>query len=503
MMDKVLFWLDADLTSFCLAYYLQKKIDAEFYAIIDITNRPKKFFMNQKLIAFKKIWFYHDFMNQKIKSEQNYLKSFEEKFNIDLWQLAKNDRIFTYDYNNFYKFSEHEISEIMEKECKLFEEILDKIKPNFFITTETALRQHHLFYLICKKKGIKVLILNLANWGNYCYISENYHRIDNFEEIFKNKKSSSTTFNDLKNRLESKILSKKLTKFYQIQKKSQLEKIKAAFQLLILSDNSNEKTHYTYYGRKKLKVLFKEIQHSLKRWYREKYINKIFLQQIPNDLSFIFLPLQQEPERSLLIGAPDYVNQIKTVEYVSKCIPKNYLLFVKEHPTQGPGRGWRKISDYQAMQNNPKVKLIHPSVPANEIVAKSKLVISVSGTLALESAFFNKPSITFVDNDYTLIPSISRLKSKNELRELIEDSLEKKVEPNYVGKYFDILEENSFVFDYLGFQVSYLKHFYFDGNLADVEINESEMLKFLLEHEKSFSVLIERFKQKINDYEKN
>ena len=36
-----------------------------------------------------------------------------------------------------------------------------------------------------------------------------------------------------------------------------------------------------------------------------------------------------------------------------------------------------------------------------------------------------------------------------------------------------------------------------------VEIDESEMLKFLLEHEKSFSVLIERFKQKINDYEKN
>jgi len=48
-----------------------------------------------------------------------------------------------------------------------------------------------------------------------------------------------------------------------------------------------------------------------------------------------------------------------------------------------------------------------------------------------------------------------------------------------------------------------LKHFYFDGNLADVEIDESEMLKFLLDHEKSFSVLIKRFKQKINNYKKN
>ena len=148
------------------------------------------------------------------------------------------------------------------------------------------------------------------------------------------------------------------------------------------------------------------------------------------------------------------------------------------------------------------MRLVHPSIPANEIIAKSKLVISVSGTLALESAFFNKPSITFADNDYTLISSISRLESKNELRELIEDSLDKKIEPSYVGKYFDILEENSFVFDYLGFQVSYLKHFYFDGNLVDIKIDESGMLKFLLEHEKSFSVLIEQFKQKINEYQK-
>ena len=149
MKQKIFFWLDADVTNFCISHYLQKICDAEFYAIINITNKPKKFFQEQKLVQFKKIWFYHDFMNQKIKSDTNYLKSFEEKYKIDLWKLAKNDRIFIYDYNNYHKFSEHEISEIMEKECKLFEEVLDQTKPDFFITTETALRPHHLFYLLC------------------------------------------------------------------------------------------------------------------------------------------------------------------------------------------------------------------------------------------------------------------------------------------------------------------------------------------------------------------
>tara|TARA_B100001105_G_scaffold32288_1_gene22633 strand:- start:151 stop:471 length:321 start_codon:yes stop_codon:yes gene_type:complete len=106
MSNRVFFWLDADVTDFCISYYLQKISDAEFYAIIDITNMPKKFFQEQKLVQFKKIWFYHDFMNKKIKSDSNYLKLFKEKNGIDIWQLAKNDRIFMHDYNDYHKFSE-------------------------------------------------------------------------------------------------------------------------------------------------------------------------------------------------------------------------------------------------------------------------------------------------------------------------------------------------------------------------------------------------------------
>ena len=496
MSNRVLFWLDAEPTAFCIAYYLKKIHDTDFFTLVDVTNRQKSFFQSQKLVEFKKTWFYHDFMNQKIKSGANYLKSFEKKYNIDLWQLAKNDRIFIDDYNTFYKFSDQEISEIMEKECKLFEEILDEIKPDFFITTETAMRPHHLFYLLCKKKGIKVLMLNTANWGNHCYISENYHKLDNFNELFANRKALPITFNDIQNRLESKILSKKVSKFYQSYKNSKIKLMQAAFQLLILSDNSNEKTHYTYYGRKKLKVLFSEINNSIKRWYRKKYIDQNFLQEIIDDKPFIFLPLQQEPERSLLLSAPDYKNQIETVEYVSKCLPENFLLLVKEHPTQGSGRDWREISQYKALQNNPKVRLIHPSVPADEIIKKSKLVISVSGTIALESAFLNTPSITIADNDYTLIPSISRLNSKNELQGLIENSLEKKVEPSSIGKYLDILEENSFIFDYLEFQVSYFNHFYFSGNLVDVEISESHMKEFLIKNQ-NLKNLAQEFKKRM------
>ena len=124
-------------------------------------------------------------------------------------------------------------------------------------------------------------------------------------------------------------------------------------------------------------------------------------------------------------------------------------------------------------------------------------MISVSGTISLESAFFSKPSITFVENDYSLIPSITKLKSREELPELIRNSLDKNIDPSFVVKYFDGLEENSFVFDLLGFQDSYLKHFYFDGNLVDVEISESQMQEFLINEKQKIEDLVQEFKKKI------
>ena len=491
MKEKIIFWIDADLTAFCLAYYLQQVIDAEFYAIIDITNRPKKFFLNQKIVHFEKIWFYHDYVMKKNHDIPDY-----KTFGLNLDELVTNDRIFNPKYNEYYNFTENEINSILANELLLFNEVFT-MQPTIFITTETALRPHHTFHQLCKHKKIKILMLNSANWGNLCYISENYHRMNNFENKFITKKSNSCTFDQLQKRLKEKILSKSLANFYNRNRKSKLQKFYAAFQLLFISNNDNTKTHYTYFGRKKILVLINEIKNTINFLTRQKYIDKNFLNNLPENKNLIFFPLQQEPERSLLISAPHYSNQMKTIDFISKCIPKNYVLVVKEHPTQGPARGWRKLSDYEQFQNNPKIFFIHPSTPASEIIKKSKLVISVSGTASLEASFFNVPSITFVKNDFTMISSIQKFDQDDNMSELIAKTLNLKVNPNQVGTYFDILEENSFSFDLLNFQLDYFSTFYLNGNLVDIEIDNSKMQNFLVQEKEKFSNVINSFKQKI------
>ena len=73
--DKILVWIGAELLHYFLINGLQKKYDADYYAIIDITNNPKEFFQNQNFTEFKKIWFYHDEIKSSEKSPDAYASS--------------------------------------------------------------------------------------------------------------------------------------------------------------------------------------------------------------------------------------------------------------------------------------------------------------------------------------------------------------------------------------------------------------------------------------------
>ena len=65
------------------------------------------------------------------KPDLEYLSNFEKKYDIDLWKLAINERHF-YKHNKFYKITTNHILKILEQECRLFENILDEIKPELY-----------------------------------------------------------------------------------------------------------------------------------------------------------------------------------------------------------------------------------------------------------------------------------------------------------------------------------------------------------------------------------
>ena len=494
MEDKIIFYLDNDLRQYCLSYYLQKKINAEFFMVIDITNKPKNFFKEQNFVNFKEKWFLHDYTLPEKNVDVEYLKEFEEKYKIDLWNLAINERLF-YRFNDFYKFSRLEILSILEKECKLFENILDSTKPDFAVLHEPFFHSDELFYRICKAKGIKILMSYLSNYGYKYEISQNDHIMDNINE-FDNVKIQGRSFQELEKIFNQKDIANFIKNLNEHGFGSKKNMFKSGVDFGIKSKNNNLKTHYTYFGRTKSKVLANKLESSIKTNNRKKFIDKKLTKSVDYNLKYVYFPLHIDQERTTLIETPFYTNQIEFIRNVVKSLPIDHVLYVKEHPTQSM-RHWRSKEWYEEVMEIPNLTLIHPDISSQKLIENCSLLITISGTAALEAAFLQKPSITFIDSDYTKIDSIERVKSIEELPKMIRKSIKKKITVEDLDRYVSLKENYAFDYNAEDFHQSSLNKFYHGGQLVDVDIMNEDMKEFLEESEKKLNEFTDQHIKKI------
>jgi hypothetical protein len=496
MKDKIIFWLDSDFTHFTIAKAIQDKYDAEFFAVIDITDNPKKFFQKQQLVKFKKIWFYHDSIDPQQAPDLDYLRAFEEKYQINLWTLAFNERLF-YRFNDYHKFTENEVLSILSQECKLFEQVLDEIKPDFLIMLDTNMHHNHLFYEINKKRGVKPMLLVTARLARRWTISSIADNADFSPD--KTMSTSNKSFEELQNYLRTYDT---FSMVYEAEKRisgTKSELIKAAVHFLFKNPNTNIKTHYSYYGRTKLKVLYKSIQNKLKTKYRGNFINHKFIKNIDEYNQFIFFPLHQDPERSLLLTVPFYTNQLEVITNIVKSLPIGYKLLIKEHPGM-MNREWRPISYYKKLMSLPNVVLVHPNVKPEDLYKKCSLVIAIAGTACFEASFYQKPSILLADTSFSRLSFINRVSSMEELPTAIRTSLKKNVDLSELNEYVDILLQNTFEFDYQTYALDFAQQFFFSSLLVDVEIDEKQVEIFLQNHKPILEKLANEHIKKINQY---
>ena len=495
--DKVLFWLSGALTNFCLSYYLQKKINSDFFAIIDSYDKPKAFFKNQSLVKFQETWFYHDHFQNLGNPDIDYLSDFDKKYDINLWELAINERIF-YRFNNVYKFSGDEILSILEHECKLFENILTKINPDFLIMEESTLHQEELLYRMCKKNGTKILLLTQPNIQR-CMISENPRKFDMEIDLGKIQ-SSHRSFDELRSYRNSTASSSKIKEHINSFKVSNIELLKSSVKFLS-SENQHIKTHYTHRGRTKLDVLKDESTKKLARKRRSSFMENNLETEIEHNEKFVYFPLAVDEERNLLIAAPYYTNQLEVIRDIVKALPVGYKLYVKENPNMQI-RYWRDIDEYKEIMDIPNVRLYHPDVSAESLFQKCSLVITIGGSSGLDAAFYQKPSIVFTDLGYTALPSVSLVDNITDLPRIIRESLQKEVSSDDLDKYLKIVHDNSFDFDNLGFEKNYNSFFYHDGHYLSVEIQESKMSQFLKENQVVLERLSSEYEKKITDHKR-
>jgi hypothetical protein len=498
MTEKILFWVDLGITQFGVAKYLKKKYDYKIYAIYDLNPKFKSEFKDQKIVNFEKVWFFWDHVSNFTENpDMEYLKLFEEKYSINLWKLALDDRNL-FKFNSYHKFNRDEILLITEKTCKFYESVLDEIKPDFLVIRVTDFHRNHLLAELCKAKKIRVLMLMESRLGFRSSIGTEFTKIDESWNL-------STQKNNIKNISELKKYLSKHNRFNQTKNQVSsgigypfLKKIRASLNWMKNTSDSEYKEMYIHYGVSPFTAFKDFFLYELRRKFRKYFIDKNFIQNISNDEKFLFYPLQVEPERTVSFDV-FISNQIEIIKNISKSLPIDYKLYVKEHYNM-IFRGWRSISNYREILDIPNVKLIHPSVSPNEVLENCSMVISLSSTAGLDAAFYHKPSIVLSDVVYSDLPSVYTLKKWDELPQKIKSMLDMKINDDDVIQFINLIENNTFSFDLFGHYNEIAEHFHHGGFVVSNNLSIKQIDSFIESNKETFEFLaLEHFK-KINEY---
>lgn len=498
MVDKILFWIGNSATHFGIAKSLQEMYDCELFAIMDIHDNSNFFYKNQKLVNFHKIWFYSSKIeNTTKKLDFEYLKLFEKKYDINLWQIAYTERNFIDQYNKYHQFTYNEILLIMQQACRFFEQILGEIKPDFFVTKITIGHNDHLFYSMCKSKGIKIITLQKSRFGYRSIISGSDSKP--ITKIY-NHSNSDKTFDQLQDYLRKFNSFKQISQVRPSIQVDKWKKLRIALEFF-LGKNKSYLNHYYNYGKTPLRVIINDSATiiSFKRKSRESFFDKNLIRHIDSKIPFIYYPLHFEPERALLIENTYHSNQIELITNIAKSLPINYKLFVKDHPASKK-RGWHNLSYYKKIMALPNVELLHPSITPDEIYQKCSLVVSLAGTSAMEAAFYGKPSITISPLFTNMLPSIFHLSKIEDLPNVIKEALMKVVNPIDVNNFITYSIENSFEFDFFKLDKEFNNRFPYIGYLKQPEITMEGMEKFLEDHKREFDLLATEHIKKIKSY---
>ena len=498
MSDKILVWIDVGLIQFGIVKYLQKIYDCELFAVYDFNHHIKKSFLNQKLINFRQVWYYWDHvLNIKQKPDVEYLNSFEQKYDINLWSITSSDRVFN-KHNKFYTFSRDEVLKILELECKFFENVLELSKPDFFMTTVTDQRRSNLLERMCRSKGIKVLMLETSRLGYRSTISEEANEIDYFQDM--QSTNNKITFSELRENI------KKFSRYKQAKSLraggfnfSMWEKIKSSLYWMINTFDKEYRMGYDHFGMTRFNVITDRLSAAIKRSYRESYIDKALVRKVKNE-KFVYFPLSVEPERTLSISAPFYMNQLEIIRNVARSIPADYKLYVKEHMAM-KYRHWRPISYYKTIMDLPNVTLIHPSLSNVELIKNCSIVFVITGTAGLEAAYYGKPSIIFGHTSYDSLPSVHKIENLEDLPKIIRTCLDEKVNPSDVASLVKIIENVSFDFDIVNMYNKIEDRFHTGGFLLSNKMPMDFLDSFLEENKTTFEMLANEHVKKIKQHD--
>ncbi len=279
----------------------------------------------------------------------------------------------------------------------VFEDMVAQENPDMIITTGVAYMYNLVILSVCKNQGIKCISLYGTRQP---------------KSMFTYSTSKGGSWDYLDNVYRQELIN--------INRDDKIDEYLEEQEYLVRFRDKIRKPDYMASARQKGGVNFIFVKEFVKRmhhwyvngwggqeddyitkhpfWYASRDLKRIILKTIlpffklfdqvnPNDKYLIF-PLHLQPEASSLILSKFYVNQLEVIRNLSKVLPADVSLYVKEHPA---AYGRHKFGFYKRLLEIHNVKLIAPDVDTKKLIVNSKGIIVLSGTMGWEAMLLGVP----------------------------------------------------------------------------------------------------------------
>lgn len=182
----------------------------------------------------------------------------------------------------------------------------------------------------------------------------------------------------------------------------------------------NRWTGETDYISSDTKALAQDKIKSLVNYFYLKFVRFYRLDELPQEYNYVIYPLHKQPEATADITAPEFSNQLATIENIARSLPRNYMLLVKEHSNAFGCRGREFFKKIQNMKN---VFLLGPHEDNYAVLEKCDMVFTIAGTMGYEAALLGKPVVVFSNIFYKDLKNVHYCQTAAQLTALIKENL--------------------------------------------------------------------------------
>lgn len=353
-------------------------------------------------------------------SRSDYLEDLEAK-DIDLHKnLSKIEA--TYDTNNIYLVDRYTSKKSRDYQIKylvynflFYEDLFHENANSHYFTTGIAFMYNFISFEVTNKKGIKHFSFHNVRFSKKTTISlDKFHSFslasDYFKETFENSVVDDSMLQrvfDFRDRPFQPAYMRNVINDYNPIKIVFLKEFFIRFYWFFFK----KKSRFDLFTKNPFELVFVKMRKGFFGLIIDSFDSNIFDQPCASDQFYLF-PLHMQPEASTLVLGSDYINQIETIRRISKVIPIDSFLYVKEHKS---ALGQNNIKFYCDLTKIPNVKLISHKVDTFKLIEMSKGIITISSTVGLEGLLLRKPVFTIGKVFYNASNLSIYCKSINEL----------------------------------------------------------------------------------------